>query len=54
MRWLLLFTVRAWRDALATFLLWPAMDQMTIPALAVGWTLCFEMPFHAYAALVLT
>jgi exopolysaccharide production protein ExoZ len=26
---------------------------MTIPALRVGWTLCFEMPFYACAALVL-
>ncbi len=60
----LLFTVPAvatavaitgfgWRDALATFLLWPATDQMTAPALGVGWTLCFEMLFYACAALVL-
>jgi exopolysaccharide production protein ExoZ len=42
-----------WRDAVATFLLWPATDQMTIPALAHGWTLCFEMLFYACAALVL-
>jgi exopolysaccharide production protein ExoZ len=42
-----------WRDALATFLLWPATDRMTAPALAVGWTLCFEMLFYISAALVL-
>jgi exopolysaccharide production protein ExoZ len=42
-----------WRDAVATFLFWPATDQMTVPALAVGWTLCFEMLFYACAALVL-
>jgi exopolysaccharide production protein ExoZ len=42
-----------WRDAVATFLLWPATDQITIPALEVGWTLCFEMLFYACAALVL-
>ena len=42
-----------WRDAVATFLLWPATDQMTAPVLAVGWTLCFEMLFYASAALVL-
>src|SRR5262249_2226527 len=29
-----------WRDALATFFFWPATDRMTLPALAVGWTLC--------------
>ena len=42
-----------WRDAVATFLLWPATDQMTAPALWIGWTLCFEMLFYASAALVL-
>lgn len=42
-----------WRDAIATFLFWPAMDRMTLPALQVGWTLCFEMLFYACAALVL-
>jgi exopolysaccharide production protein ExoZ len=42
-----------WRDAVATFLLWPATDGMTAPALTVGWTLCFEMLFYASAALVL-
>jgi len=42
-----------WRDALATFLFWPATDKLTFPALAVGWTLCFEMLFYACAALVL-
>jgi exopolysaccharide production protein ExoZ len=42
-----------WRDALATFFFWPATDQMTIPALQVGWTLCFEMLFYVCAALVL-
>jgi hypothetical protein len=54
MRKLLLFTVPAvattlgitdfgWRDALAIFLLSLAADQMTIPALAVKWKLCFEI-----------
>ena len=42
-----------WRDAVATFLFWPATNKMTIPALQVGWTLCFEMLFYACAALVL-
>src|SRR4029077_800634 len=32
---------------------WPATDQMTAPALTVGWTLCFEMLFYACAALAL-
>jgi exopolysaccharide production protein ExoZ len=42
-----------WRDALATFLLWPATDRMTAPVLEVGWTLCFEMLFYIAATLVL-
>jgi exopolysaccharide production protein ExoZ len=42
-----------WREAMATFLLWPATDVMTAPALLVAWTLCFEMLFYAGAALVL-
>jgi exopolysaccharide production protein ExoZ len=42
-----------WRDALATFLFWPATDRMTAPVLQVGWTLCFEMLFYISAALVL-
>jgi exopolysaccharide production protein ExoZ len=42
-----------WRDALATFLFWPATDRMTLPVLLVGWTLCFEMLFYFSAALVL-
>jgi exopolysaccharide production protein ExoZ len=42
-----------WRDALATFLFWPATDRMTLPVLPVGWTLCFEMLFYVSAALVL-
>jgi exopolysaccharide production protein ExoZ len=42
-----------WRDAVATLLLWPATDQMTAPALAVGWTLCFEMLFYVCMAIVL-
>jgi exopolysaccharide production protein ExoZ len=41
-----------WRDALATFLLWPATDRMTAPVLEVGWTLCFEMLFYIAATLV--
>src|SRR5215831_5734617 len=43
-----------WREAIATFLFWPATDRMTSPALDVGWTLAFEMLFYAAAALVLT
>jgi len=43
----------SWRKTIATFLLWPATDQMTIPALMVGWTLCFEMLFYACVALIL-
>jgi exopolysaccharide production protein ExoZ len=42
-----------WRDALATFLFWPATDRMTLPVLPVGWTLCFEMLFYFSATLVL-
>jgi exopolysaccharide production protein ExoZ len=42
-----------WRDALATFLFWPATDRMTLPVLLVGWTLCFEMLFYFAAGLVL-
>ena len=42
-----------WRDAVATFLLWPATDVMTAPALLVAWTLSFEMLFYAAAALIL-
>lgn len=42
-----------WRDALETFLLWPATDVMTKPFLGVAWTLTFEMLFYISAALVL-
>jgi exopolysaccharide production protein ExoZ len=42
-----------WRDALMTFLLWPATDVMTKPFLGVSWTLSFEMLFYASTALVL-
>ena len=42
-----------WRNALATFGFLPATDVMTLPALHVGWTLCFEMLFYGSAALVL-
>ena len=42
-----------WRDAVATFLLWPATDVMTAPILLVAWTLCFEVLFYAAATLVL-
>lgn len=41
-----------WRDVIASFLLWPATDQMTAPALGVAWTLCFEVLFYASAAIV--
>jgi exopolysaccharide production protein ExoZ len=43
----------AWRDAVATLLLWPATDRMTAPALPAAWTLCFEMVFYAAVTLVL-
>jgi exopolysaccharide production protein ExoZ len=49
----IILTGLGWRDALATFLLWPATDRMTAPVLAVGWTLCFEMLFYISTALVL-
>jgi len=42
-----------WRNILATFFFLPATDVMTLPALHVGWTLCFEMLFYGCAALVL-
>ena len=42
-----------WRDVLATYLLWPATDVMTIPMLTVAWTLCFEVLFYAATALLL-
>ena len=42
-----------WRDAVATLLLWPATDRMTMPALAAAWTLCFEMLFYVAVAAVL-
>jgi exopolysaccharide production protein ExoZ len=42
-----------WREALATFLFWPATDQITVPVLIIGWTLCFEMLFYAASTLVL-
>ncbi|HXE26467.1 MAG TPA: acyltransferase [Roseiarcus sp.] len=42
-----------WRDAVATFFLWPATDRMTSPALTAAWTLCFEMVFYAAVTLVL-
>jgi exopolysaccharide production protein ExoZ len=43
----------SWRDALATFLFWPATDTMTAPVLPVGWSLCFEMLFYVCAWAVL-
>ena len=42
-----------WREALATFALWPATDQMTAPLVMTGWTLCFEVLFYTAATLVL-
>jgi exopolysaccharide production protein ExoZ len=42
-----------WREALATFALWPATDQMTAPLVMSGWTLCFEVLFYTATALVL-
>ena len=42
-----------WREALATFALWPATDQMTAPLVMTGWTLCFEVLFYTATALVL-
>jgi exopolysaccharide production protein ExoZ len=41
------------RDLIATFLLWPATDVMTLPLMPVAWTLCYEMLFYAAATLVL-
>ena len=41
------------RDLLATFLLWPATDAMTLPLVPVAWTLCYEALFYAAAAFVL-
>lgn len=32
--------------------LWPYFGKMSIPALGVGWTLCYEVMFYAAAALV--
>jgi exopolysaccharide production protein ExoZ len=51
--WIIGISGLDWRDVVATLLLWPATDQMTGPALTVGWTLCFEMLFYTCAALVL-
>ncbi|CAN7626669.1 acyltransferase [Phenylobacterium sp. LjRoot225] len=42
-----------WREVVATFLLWPATDVMTMPMLPVAWTLCFEALFYAAATLVI-
>ncbi|MEQ1520789.1 MAG: acyltransferase [Aestuariivirga sp.] len=41
------------RDLLASFLLWPATDIMTLPLLPVAWTLCYEALFYVAATLVL-
>jgi exopolysaccharide production protein ExoZ len=41
------------RDLLATFFLWPATDVMTLPLLAVAWTLCYEALFYAAATFIL-
>ncbi|MCC7481163.1 MAG: acyltransferase, partial [Hyphomicrobiales bacterium] len=41
------------RDLLASFLLWPATDVMTLPLLPVAWTLCYEALFYVAATLVL-
>ena len=42
-----------WREAVASFLFWPATDKITLPALEGGWSLCFEMLFYVCTALVL-
>jgi exopolysaccharide production protein ExoZ len=42
-----------WRGLVATLLLWPATDIMTVPLLEVAWSLSFEMLFYLSAALVL-
>jgi exopolysaccharide production protein ExoZ len=39
----------SWREFVATFLLWPATDVMTVPILPVAWTLCFEALFYVAA-----
>lgn len=46
-------TAVTWRDLLATFLLWPATDTMTLPLVPVAWTLCYEALFYAAVALIL-
>ncbi len=42
-----------WRDLLATCLLWPATDRLTMPTVPVAWTLCFEAVFYEAFALTL-
>lgn len=38
----------------ATFLFWPAAGaKATMPYLGLGWTLCYEMAFYSFVALVL-
>lgn len=38
---------------LTTFTFWPAWGKLEVPALAAGWTLCFEMLFYAGVGAVL-
>lgn len=39
----------------ATFLFWPvAGAKVTMPYLGLGWTLCYEMAFYSFVALMLT
>jgi exopolysaccharide production protein ExoZ len=42
-----------WRRLVASLLFWPALDGFSMPYLAVGWTLCFEMLFYASVWFVL-
>lgn len=45
----------SWDVWVATFLFWPvAGPHPVMPALAVGWTLCFEMLFYVGAGILLT
>jgi exopolysaccharide production protein ExoZ len=54
--WTLLYATLShisWRAWLATWLLWPATDQMTPPLVTVAWTLSFEILFYAAFALAI-
>ncbi len=42
-----------WRDLVASWLLWPATDRMTMPLIPVAWTLCFEALFYVAFAVII-